>query len=64
LAPRLPLPSDELTAFGVPDASGLCPTLAPARAQYYRQIVKLRGVDPITTELIRIRNGRFQACHL
>jgi hypothetical protein len=64
VTPRLPLPSDASTPFGAPDASGLCPTLAPARANYYRQLVRLRGVDPVTTELVRIRNGRFQECHL
>ena len=64
MTPRLPVPSDASTPLGVPDASGLCPTLAPVRANYYRQLVRLRGVDPVTTELVRIRNGRFQDCHL
>ena len=64
MAPRIPLPSDQLTFLGVPDTSTLCPDLNPAVGRYYASIVTLGGVDPVTTELVRMRNAERQACNL
>ena len=64
MAPRIPLPSTELTFLGTPDTSSLCPELNPAVGRYYTAIVTLGGVDPVTTELVRMRNAERQACNL
>ena len=64
MAPRIPLPSDQLTFLGTPDTASLCPDLNPALGRYYTQIVTLDGVDPVTTELVRMRNAARQACNL
>ena len=64
VAPRIPLLTDQLTPLGVPDAADLCPTLAPVRGEYYKAIVTTKSNDPITTELVRLRNAEFQSCYL
>jgi hypothetical protein len=60
--PRIPLPSDELNALGLPDTSTMAPALAAARDQLRRAAFRMRSVNAVTTELVRIRNGRHQAC--
>jgi hypothetical protein len=64
VAPRIPLPSDQLTFLGTPDTSSLCPDLNQAVGRYYTEIVTLGGVNPVTTELVRMRNAERQACNL
>jgi hypothetical protein len=64
VAPRIPLPTDQLTSLGVPDTGDLCPTLAPVRGEYYKSIVTMKSLDPIMTELVRLRNAEFQSCNL
>jgi hypothetical protein len=63
MTPRIPLPSDELDALGLPDTSTLAPELARARDQLRRAAFRMRSVDAVTTELIRIRNARHQSCY-
>jgi hypothetical protein len=60
--PRIPLPTDELSPLGLPDTSGLAPVMAAARDRLRRAAYRMRGVDPVTTELVRIRNARHQTC--
>jgi hypothetical protein len=60
--PRIPLPSDELGPLGLPDTSGLAPELSAARDRLRRTAYRMRQVDPVTTELVRIRNARHQSC--
>jgi hypothetical protein len=59
---RILLPSDELDALGLPDTSTLAPRLAAARDQLRRAAFRMRSVDAVTTELVRIRNARHQTC--
>lgn len=64
MAPRIPLPSDRITGLGIPDTSGMSPLIDPVRGRIYRETTRLTHVDPVTTELVRIRNARYQACYL
>ncbi len=61
-APRIPLPADSLDSRGLPDTSGLAPGIRSARHQVRRTAHRMGSVDPATTELVRIRNARFQQC--
>jgi hypothetical protein len=59
---RLPLPDVALNAHGTPDTSGLAPGIVAARTHVRRTAFRMKTVDPVTTELVRIRNARFQQC--
>jgi hypothetical protein len=61
--PRIPLPTDALNPLGLPDTSTLAPALAAARDQLRRAAFRMRQVDAVTTELVRIRNARHQSCY-
>lgn len=61
---RIPLPTEELTSLGIPDTSSLSPLISTVRGKIYRETNRMNTVDPVTTELVRIRNARYQACHL
>jgi alkylhydroperoxidase family enzyme len=69
--PRIPLPTGKLTTYGnpdtrlaVPDASDLAPDIAQARGQSQAVTFALSAVnDPVLTEMVRLRNARFQDCH-
>jgi hypothetical protein len=61
--PRIPLPTNELNPLGLPDTSTLAPALAAARDQLRRAAFRMRQVDAVTTELVRIRNARHQSCY-
>ena len=63
MTPRIPLPTDELNALGLPDTSTLAPELASARDQLRSAAFRMRSVDAVTTELVRIRNARHQSCY-
>jgi hypothetical protein len=56
------LPSDAANELGLPDTAGLAPRIAAARQQLRRAAYRMRTVDPVTTELVRIRNARYQSC--
>jgi AhpD family alkylhydroperoxidase len=67
---RIPLPTPKLTTYGspderlaVPDASDLAPGIAEARGQSQSLTFTLAAVnDPVLTEMVRLRNARFQDC--
>lgn len=61
-SPRIELPSDAMTAWGLPDTSGMAPAIGEARRQVARAAHRMKAVDPVTAELVRIRNARFQNC--
>jgi hypothetical protein len=62
MKPKIPLPSDAVNELGMADTSGLAPATAAARQNLRRTAFRMRTVDPVMTELVRIRNGRFQNC--
>ena len=62
MKPKIPLPSDAVNALGMADTSGLAPGIGAARQNLRRTAFRMRSVDPVMTELVRIRNGRFQNC--
>ena len=62
MKPRIPLASDAVNELGLPDTTGLAPGIAAARQQLRRAAYRMRTVDPVTTELVRIRNARHQHC--
>ena len=61
---RIPLLTDRLTQLGIPDASGLCPTLDRAHVEAYLAVVSMDQVDAVTSELVRLRNAEAQDCRL
>lgn len=71
MRPRLPLPSDRRTTFGVPDerlavpdAGELAPDIARARERCRTATFALGAVDdPVLVEMVRLRNARFQHCN-
>lgn len=62
MKPRIPLPSDAVNELGLADTAALAPAIAAARQQLRRVAYRMRSVDPVTTELVRIRNARYQNC--
>jgi len=62
MTPRIPLPDDAVTELGLPDTSGWAPGIAAARHRLRQAAFRMKSVDPVTTELVRIRNARFQRC--
>jgi hypothetical protein len=56
------LPSDAVNSSGLPDTAGMAPAIAAARQRLRRVGFRMRGIDAVTTELVRIRNARFQNC--
>jgi hypothetical protein len=61
--PRIPLPDGAVKESGLADTSGMAPATAAARRQLRRTAFRMRTVDPVTTEFVRIRNARFQNCN-
>lgn len=61
---RIPLPNDRLTDLGIPDTGEMSPAISAVRGKIFRATNRLASVDPVTTELVRMRNARYQACHL
>jgi hypothetical protein len=61
--PRIPLPTDSVNESGLANTAGMAPALGAARRRLYRTGFRMRNVDPVTTELVRIRNARFQSCN-
>jgi hypothetical protein len=62
MKPRIPLPSEAVNELGLADTTGMAPAIAAARQQLRRVAFRMRTVDPVTTELVRIRNARYQNC--
>jgi hypothetical protein len=61
--PRIPLPPEAVSDSGLADTTGMAPNIAAARDALRRVAFRMRTVNPVTTELVRIRNGRFQNCN-
>jgi hypothetical protein len=62
MTPRIPLPDEAVTDLGLPDTSGWSPGISRARNRLRKAAYRMKSVDPVTTELVRIRNARFQKC--
>ncbi|HXY92383.1 MAG TPA: hypothetical protein VEP49_07905 [Acidimicrobiia bacterium] len=62
MKPRIPLDPDAVNQWGLADTAGMAPSIAAARQQLRRVAFRMRTVDPATTELVRIRNARYQNC--
>jgi hypothetical protein len=60
--PKIPLAPDAVNELGLANTAGMAPEIAAARQQLRRVAYRMRTVDPVTTELIRIRNARYQNC--
>ena len=63
MKPRIPLAPEAVADSGMADTTGMAPTIAAARDTLRRVAFRMRTVNPVTTELVRIRNGRFQSCN-
>ena len=63
MKPRIPLATDALNRWGLPDTSAMAPSIGEARRQLTRAAHRMGTVDPVTTELVRIRNARYQNCY-
>ncbi len=64
MKPRIAVSTGKVNRWGLPDTSGLTPAIDAARRQVRRTAHHMSTVDPVTTELVRIRNARFQECFL
>ena len=62
MKPRIPLPAEAVNESGLANTAGMAPVIAAARQHLRRTAFRMRTVDPVMTELVRIRNGRFQNC--
>jgi hypothetical protein len=56
-SPRIPLPPGEKSA------KVYRPELANALSEYQDAVVRLSTIDPVTTELVRLRCARYHDCH-
>jgi hypothetical protein len=63
MKPKIALPPDSVTESGLANLTGMAPNIAAARQQLRRTAYRMRTVDPVTTELVRIRNARHQQCN-
>jgi hypothetical protein len=61
---RIPLPTDQVTGLGIPDTSALAPDVSAALGRLFKETTRLPYLGNVTSELVRIRNARFQQCHL
>lgn len=64
MAPRIPLPSMRRTKLGNWDTTELGAAMPEARGAYYKEVYSMHRVDPVTRELGRMKNARFQECNL
>lgn len=64
MKPRIPLPPDAITESGGADTAWMAPTIAAARDQLRRTGFRMRTVDAVMTELVRMRNAKYQNCFL
>ena len=62
--PRLPIPDGLLTPQGTPDAyQAFDPCIAAGRDAVARGTASGGALDPVTSELVRLRNAHLQGCH-
>ena len=62
MKPKIPLPPDAVNDPGLADTSGWPRASRRPAAISGGSPYRMRTVDPVTTELVRIRNARFQNC--
>lgn len=61
-SPRIPLPLDD-AGRRVSPGRAYSPALSGALDAYQDAVVLLTGLDPVTTELVRLRCARYHDCH-
>jgi hypothetical protein len=64
MPPRIPLPTDERIYLGIPDTSMLCAEFNEPAGRLYTATEALDGIEPVTRELVRMRNAKHQRCNL
>lgn len=62
MKPRIPLPDDVANEAAMPVVFDMAPAIVTARGQLRRASFRARTLDAVTTELVRMRNARFQNC--
>jgi hypothetical protein len=63
-APRLPIPAGLLTAQGTPDPyQAFDPRIAAGRDRLTALTKASGALDPVTSELVRLRNAHLQGCN-
>lgn len=62
MKPRIALPPEMAGEAVKPAVAEFAPAITAARGRLRRAAFRMRSVDPVTTELVRIRNARFQNC--
>lgn len=63
MKPKIPLPPEAVNESGLANTAGMAPTISAARGVLRRVAFRMHTVDAVTTEVVRIRNGRFQQCN-
>lgn len=62
--PRLPIPPGLLTPQGTPDPyQAFDPRIAAGRDRLTAHTRAGSALDPVTSELVRLRNAHLQGCH-
>ena len=61
--PKIPLPAGAVSESGLVETAAMAPAVAAARRQLRRTAFRMHTVDAVTTELVRMRNARFQNCN-
>jgi hypothetical protein len=62
MKPRIPLAPEVAAQPVLPSIADMAPMLSAARQHLRQTAFRMRSVDAVTTELVRIRNARFQHC--
>ena len=60
---RIPLPAPDPEGKRPSLAAAYAPRLSAALDGYQEAVVLLKGLDPVTTELVRLRCARLHDCH-
>lgn len=63
MASRIPLPSTDTIVLGLPDTRGLAPELDELRRATPTGVTT-EHLDPVTAEVVRLRNAVHQGCNL
>jgi AhpD family alkylhydroperoxidase len=64
MSARIPLPSEDMDALGVPDTASFFPVARAKALDLFGALASLHHLDPVTMELVRMRNARHQRCRL
>jgi hypothetical protein len=62
MKPKLPLPPELSNERAMPVVVEWAPEIALARYQLRKAAFRMGTLDHATTELVRMRNARFQEC--